>query len=101
MSAAVPGETQVAAAEAAAKSTQQPAAGCQQQTAAPITAPAPAHHRRAPGLEAMPQEGIHWPLLDTTWAGRSAEDLTAAHRRAAIEHDQHGILPGSPYWEGT
>jgi hypothetical protein len=51
------------------------------------------------GLEAVPQDGIYWPLLEATWSGRSAEDLAAAHHRAAqllaegaaaIEHDQHG-----------
>ena len=52
----------------------------------------------------LQQDGICWPGLTATGAGRSADDLAAAHRRAArlvagghgaIEPDAWGAWPGA------
>ena len=56
------------------------------------------------GVLGLQQDGICWPGLTATWAGSSADDLAAAHRRAAqlvaggwgaIEPDSWGAWPGA------
>ena len=56
------------------------------------------------GVLCLQQDGICWPTLQATWAGSSADDLAAAHRRAAqlvagghgaIEPDAWGAWPGA------
>jgi hypothetical protein len=34
------------------------------------------------GLEGAQQDGITWPTLKATWAGRDPAEIDAAHRRA-------------------
>ena len=56
------------------------------------------------GVLGLQQDGITGPTLQATGAGRSADDLAAAHRRAvqllaggsaAIEPDAWGAWPGT------